>query len=501
MSVLKKNLSKNGGTLRRNLLLAMVAGSLLFSVGCRVGPQYSRPPVTTPATYKEVVGLRVQEGWKEAEPKDGVLRGDWWQIFGDAELNSLEDKLNRNNQNIAQSFQNYMAARALVRYAHAGLYPTVSVGPSASRSGTGPASTARASNSFSLSSYELPLDVSWQPDLFGRIRNTIREYANAAQVSAANLENERLSEQASLAEYLFELRGQDALQQLYDATVKSYTDTLKLTQGLVEIGINSPQDVAQAETNLRTAQANATSVGISRSQYQHAIALLIGQPASSFSMPVKALAAKPPVVPIGIPSQLLERRPDIAAAERTMAEANALIGVGKAAYYPTVSLSASGGTQSSSLSNLFTWPARFWSLGGSVSETLIDFGARHATVQQYQAEYDADVAGYRQTVLTAFREVEDYLAASRILATQTQQQALAIQSAQKYLDIATGRYQTGVDTYLNVLTAQNALLNNQLTQINLRTNQMTSSVQLIASLGGGWDVTKLPSEKDVQKRN
>jgi NodT family efflux transporter outer membrane factor (OMF) lipoprotein len=481
----------------------LVLAAILCTSACRVGPHYARPSVTTPDAFKEtpqVAQQRAQEGWKPAQPNDNAIRGDWWQILGDPELANLEEQLNANNQNIALAFQNYMAARALVRNARAALFPSIGIAPSASRSGTGPASTARASNSFSLSSYSLPLDVSWEPDLFGRIRNSITQAANSAQVSAATLANERLSEQASLAQYYFELRGQDALQQIYDATVKSYQETLKLTQSLVETGINSPQDVAQAETNLRNAQANATAIGISRAQYEHAIALLVGQPASSFSLPIRALSAKPPLVPAGIPSQLLERRPDIAAAERSMAAANALIGVGKAAWYPTVSLSASGGTQSSVLSSLFTWPARFWSLGGSVSETLIDFGARRSLIQEYEAEYRGDVASYRQTVLNAFREVEDYLASSRILVTQTEQQRLAVESAQRYLDIALARYQTGIDTYLNVLTAQNTLLSGQLTEVNLQISQMTSSVQLIAALGGGWNTTQLPSEKDVQRK-
>lgn len=485
----------------KTICLAIVtAVAALLLGGCRVGPTYAKPAVTTPPGYKELAALRAQEGWKEAEPKDGVIRGDWWQLFGDAELNKLEDQLNQNNQTIVVSFQNYMAARAVVRAVRSTLFPTVSVGPSVSHNYAGPGSTVRATGSFGQNSYELPLDVSWEPDVFGRIRNQVSEYANAAQVSAATLANVRLSEQASLAEFFFELRGQDAVQQLYDETVKSYEETLKLTQSLVETGINSPQDVAQAETNLRSARANATAIGIARAEYEHAIALLVGEPASSFSMEVRTVDITPPVVPIGVPSALLERRPDIAGAERTMAEANALIGVGRAAYFPTISLSAAGGTQSSAISNLFTWPARFWSLGGSVSETLLDFGERRATVQGYEAQYNADVANYRETVLNAFKEVEDYLAATRILASQLEQERLAVESARRYLDIAVARYQTGVDTYLNVLTAQNALLSNRLTQISARTNQMTSSVQLIAALGGGWNASQLPSEKDVKAR-
>lgn len=487
----------------RKIVILVVTALTCSSTACRVGPQYTRPSVATPPAYKETAQTaeqRKQEGWNQAKPNDGALRGDWWTIYNDEQLTRLEQQLNTNDQNIVQAFQNYMAARALVRNARSNLFPTVSVGPTASRQGIGPSSTARASNSISLSSYSLPLEVSWEPDLFGKVRNTITQYANAAQASAATLANERLSEQASLAEFLFELRGADALQQVYDSTVKSYEQTLELTRTLVETGIDSPQDVAQAETNLRAAQANATVVGVSRAQYEHAIALLVGQPASTFSIELSPLKARPPEVPLGLPSQLLERRPDIAAAERTMAEANALIGVGKAAYYPSVTLTASAGTQTNDLSNLLTWPARFWSLGGSVSETLLDFGARRATVQQYEAEYNADVAAYRQTVLTAFREVEDYLAASRLYATQAGQQKLAVDAAQRYLDIALARYQTGVDTYLNVLTAQNALLSDQLSQVNTHVSQMTSSVQLVAALGGGWSTAQLPSERTMHER-
>lgn len=483
---------------KTNVLFLSAVCAVLTS--CQVGPKYSKAPVATPASYKEVADLRAREGWKQAQPQDGSIRGDWWQVFNDPELNALEEQLNQKNQNVAVSFQNYMAARAFVRAVRSNLFPTVSVGASFAHTYAGPGSTVRAGNSFGQSSYELPLDVSWEPDLFGLVRNSIREYANAAQVSAATLANVRLSQQASVAEFLFELRGQDALEQLYAETVKSYEQTLKFTQSLVELGINSPQDVAQAETNLRTAQANATSIGIARAQYEHAIAVLIGQPASSFSVPAKSLETKPPVIPAGVPSQLLERRPDIAGAERTMAEANALIGVGKAAYYPTISLSGSAGTQTSAISSLLTWPARFWSLGGTVSETVLDFGARRATVQQYEAEYNADVANYRQTVLNAFREVEDYLASSRILAVQIEQQSQAIAASKQYLDIAQARYETGIDTHLNVLTAQDALLSNRLSEISERTNQMTASVQLVAALGGGWDVAQLASEKDVTSR-
>jgi NodT family efflux transporter outer membrane factor (OMF) lipoprotein len=411
-----------------------------------------------------------------------MLRGKWWQAFEDDELNALEEQLNINNQNIKQYFQNYMAARAVVRNAHASLYPSISFAPSLDLQGQGNQSTATATTSTTGSS------------------GTIREDANAAQVSAANLANETLSEQTSLAEYYFELRGQDALQELYDKTSATYRETLRLTQTLYRTGVDSEQDVAQAETNLRTAEANSSAVAITRGQYEHAIALLIGQAAGNFSVPVSPLDAEPPYIPIGVPSQLLERRPDIAAAERTMAEANALIGVGQAAYYPDISLTASTGTQSSDIARLLNLSTGFWSFGSSATETIFDAGARRATVQQYKAQYNADVAAYRQTVLNAFKEVEDYLIASRQLAEQEQRQQLAITSAQHYQRLALTRYKTGVDTYLNVLTAQNSVFNSQETEVSLRTSRMTAAVQLIAALGGGWNIADLPSEKEMSRK-
>lgn len=485
----------------RWLAAAAVSAVCVAAGGCRVGPKYARPDLATapPAVYKENQPGSTEaqaQGWKQANPQDTMIRGKWWEVFGDAELNQLEESLNINNQNIKQYFENYMAARAVARNARAGLYPTVKVDPSYSKGGTG----GNSSTASSGSSYDLQADVSWEPDLFGKLRNTLREYENAAQVSAANLANEQLSEQSSLAQYYFELRGQDALQQLYDDAVKAYQESLRLTQTLYRTGIDSEEDVAQAETNLREAEANAVSVGTTRAQYEHAIALLLGQAAGNFSIPVKALDAKPPQIPTGIPSQLLERRPDIAAAERTMAEANALIGVGKAAYYPTISLTFSGGTETSSLSKLLSYSSLFWSLGASASQTIFDAGARRATVQQYEAEYRADVASYRQTVLNAFKEVEDYLVSDRRLAEQIEREELAVKASQRYEAIAMKRYTTGIDTYLNVLTAQNNLLSTQQTLATLKTDRMTAAVQLIAALGGGWDASHLPGEKETARK-
>jgi NodT family efflux transporter outer membrane factor (OMF) lipoprotein len=495
--------------------LASVSGSLLIALaasGCNLAPKYSRPnlPTAPPTTYKENQPGSPQAqagGWKQADPRDAMVKGKWWEIFGDPELNALEESLNVDNQNIKQAFENYMAARAAVRSARSSLFPTISVAPSYNATATSGGSSNSTVGSTNIiggngfsATYELPLDVSWQPDLFGKVRNTIRVSANAAQVSAANLANEQLSEQASLAQYYFELRGQDSLQDLYNNTIKAYTESLRVTRTLFRTGIDSEQDVAQAETNLREAEANAVSVATTRAQYEHAIALLLGRAAGSFSMSVKPLTVAVPFIPTGVPSQLLERRPDVAAAERTVAEDNARIGIGKAAYYPSISLSSSGGSQTSEISKLVDYGSLFWSLGLSASETLFDFGARRATVQQYEAQYRADAVAYRQAVLNALKEVEDYLVASRQLAEQIQRQQLAVTAAQRYETLATKRYKTGIDTYLNVLTAQNNVLSTQQTLTSLKTQQMTSAVQLITALGGGWDLTELPGEKQVAQK-
>jgi NodT family efflux transporter outer membrane factor (OMF) lipoprotein len=484
---------------RRTAILCVASLPLLH--GCTVGPKYVRPNFQAPLAFKETADQVAPDGttWTAAKPQEAKLRGKWWEIYQEPELNALEDKLNDSNQNIAQAFHNLMAARAQVREARSSYSPTITTTPAYTRSRTSanvggqvPGNTNLNSNNF-----DLPFDVSWEPDVWGRIRNTVKEYANAAQVSAADLANERLTEQANLAEYYFELRGQDQLIQLYKQTIEAYQKSFDLTRVLGRTGIDNDQAVAEAELNLKTAEAAATNLGISRAQYEHAIALLIGQPASSFSMPSHPLTTAVPAIPLGVPSQLLQRRPDIAAAERTMSQANALIGVETAAFYPSFSISIEGGLESSAIKNWFTWPSRFFSLGPSATQTLFDGGLRRATVAQYKAQYDADVAGYRQTVLTAFQQTEDSLASERILARQLQQQEDVIKAAQHYYDLSVVRYRTGVDSYLNVFTAQSSLLSDQQSQVTLRVQQMTSSVELIEALGGGWDTTQLPSEKVV----
>jgi NodT family efflux transporter outer membrane factor (OMF) lipoprotein len=478
--------------------LAMATAASLLVAGCNFGPTYQKPQVLAPDAYKEA---SLSKDWKPADPQDAMLHGKWWEVFKEPELNHLEEQLNIDNQNIAQYFNNFVAARSQVAQTRASYWPTVSVGISGTRSRTPPlqSTTVAESIATTANTFQLPLSVSWQPDLFGRIRNSVKEYSAAAQVSAADLENERLSEQASLAEYYFELRGQDALIELYNKTVANYRETLELTQARQETGLVSDEDVASAEANLKSAEASATALANTRAQYEHAIALLIGKPASQFSLPERALTVDAPTIPVGLPSQLLERRPDIAASERTIAQANALIGIGKAAYFPTLSISAAGGTESPTWSNLYNWSNYYWSLGPSFSETVFDGGKNKATLVQYRAQYNGDVAKYRQTVLNAFKEVEDYLVSVRILSTQIRQQDDAIVSAQRYYNIANSRYETGLDTYLNVLSAQNTLLTDRQTAITLRVNRITASVQLIQALGGGWDSSQLPSDVQLKK--
>jgi NodT family efflux transporter outer membrane factor (OMF) lipoprotein len=493
-----------------------IAGLLL--AGCMVGPKYHQPAATVqppPAAYKELPTQAPDQGpWRVAQPQDEMLHGKWWEIYDDPELNALEDQLNVNNQNIKQSFENFMAARTLVAQARSQLFPTVGTTPSYQRTrnssnlngavsnsaGSGTGATVTPSSGKALNIFSLPAQVSWEPDLWGRVRNTIRENQYNAQLSAADLENVRLTEQASLASFFFELRGQDALLKIYKETIEADQRSVDLTRARYETGVDDMISLVQAENALQNAESAGTNLGIARAQFEHAIAVLIGKSPAEFSVPEKPLNATPPTVPVGVPSQLLERRPDIAASERAMAAANAQIGIAYAAYYPALTLSAGGGFESSKVSDLLTWPSRFWSVGASLSETIYDAGLRRATVNQFIATYNADVAGYRQTVLTAFQQVEDNLAAERILSKQIEQQQDAVQSAQKYLELAMARYETGVDQYLNVLVAQTTLLSDQQQLAALRTQSMTASVQLVEALGGGWDLSQLPTPAQVSQK-
>jgi NodT family efflux transporter outer membrane factor (OMF) lipoprotein len=490
----------------------LIAAFLL--AGCMVGPKYHPPTATVeppPVAYKELPTQGPESGpWKVAQPSDQMLHGKWWEIYNDPELNALEEQLNTNNQTIKQSYENYMEARTLIQQARSQLYPTIGTTPSYTRTrssaniaggvvATGATGTSNAGSGRTLNLFSLPGDISWEPDLWGRVRNTIRENQYNAQLSAGDLENVRLTEQASLASFFFELRGQDALQKIFDDTIEADKRTVQLSRDRYETGVDDLISLVQAENALQNAQAAATNLGVARAQFEHAIAVLVGKVPADLSIPVKPLNTTAPAVPVGVPSQLLERRPDVAASERNMASANAQIGIATAAYYPTITLSASGGFESSAVKNLLTWSSRFWSVGPSLSETIYDAGLRRATVNQFIALYNGNVANYRQTVLTAFQQVEDNLAAERILSKQILEQQDAVQSAQKYLELAIARYETGVDQYLNVLVAQTTLLTDQQTLASLRTQSMTSSVQLVEALGGGWDVSQLPTPAQVSK--
>lgn len=507
--------------------------SLCALTGCTVGPKYHAPVTQAPAGYKESPDNFKEAGagpWTVAQPADAKLRGDWWTIFNDPELNTLEEQLNINNYNIKVYFEDLMQARALIHEARAQYFPTIGVAPDFSRQrsaggfvATGTAgtvgtttttvaggttgsgsttgtNTAAATSGRQVSIYSLPAEASWEPDLWGKVRNEVHEAEYAAQVSAADLQNERLTEQANLAAYFFEVHGQDALMQLYAATVEADQKALDLTKALYETGQDDYISVVEAQNTLQTAQASATNLGVLRAQYEHAIATLVGKPASSFSIPVRPISTAPPPIPIGLPSQLLQRRPDIAGAERVMAEANAEIGIATAAYYPNITLSGSFGTEASAIASLFDWSSRVWSVGTSISETVWEGGLRRATINQYIATYNADLASYRQTVLNAFQQVEDYLAAVRILSGQIEQQRQVVASAQQALNLEIGRYETGIDPYVDVVTLQTTVLTDQQLLLNLQIEQMTNAVELIAALGGGWDNSQMPTPAQLAAR-
>lgn len=474
--------------------------------GCTVGPAYHRPGTDTPQAYKELTAAQFKDtdGWKVAVPQDAAIRGQWWELFGDPQLKALEEQVKSSNQTVAAAYASFMQARALVRQAQAQYWPTLTVGASVTRShqpAIGLAANAAAANGSGAGTgneFSLPFDASWTPDLWGRVRNLVKGNIAAAQASAADLANAQLTAEAELAVDYFQLRTQDQLIALTNATAKAYSQSLDYNRAQFETGIGSDEAVAQAQVQLQTTLAEATNLGIARAQYEHAIAVLVGKPASTFSLPVATMAVQPPAVPLGVPSQLLERRPDVAADERLMAQSNAQIGVAEAAYFPSLTLSASAGFESTTAANWLTWPARFWSVGPSLSETIFDGGLRSATVAQYRAAYDQAVATYRQTVLTAFQQVEDNLASLRILSQEIQQQDLAVTFSQRYLNLATDRYRLGLDPYLDVITAQTSLFSNQQTSVTLRLQQLTASVQLIEGLGGGWDSSQLPTSGDIR---
>ena len=466
---------------RFKYLLSLLALGALAA--CTVGPDYVRPTAPVPVAFKE------NQGWKIAQPGEGKLVQDWWRLFNDPQLTALEEQVVISNQNLIAAEAQVRQAKALVQAARAAYFPTLTVGPSVTRSqGSANLSSGIGSRS---TEYSLPVDFSWEADVWGRIRRTVEANRDTAQASEADLAAARLSAQSDLAQDYFLLRTQDLQKELMDQTVASFQKALDLTRNRYQSGVAAQSDLLLAETQLKTAKAQAIDLDVVRTQLEHAIALLAGKPASSFTLAPAPFAAVFPQIPSGLPSQLLERRPDIASAERHMAAANAQIGVAQAAYYPSVSLSASAGFQAAGIANWFTWPSRFWALGPAISETLFDGGLRRAQTEQARAAYDGTVAAYRQTVLTGFQEVEDNLAALRVLEAEARAQDDADQASRDSLAVTLNQYRAGIISYINVTVAQSTELANERTAVGILGRRLTSSVLLIKALGGGWDAAAL----------
>ena len=474
--------------------LAALAATFM-TAGCMVGPKYRKPDVPVTPAFKEPL----PDGWKQAQPNDGKIGSKWWEMYNDPQLTALEEQVVISNQNVLAFEAHYREARAAVRVARSALFPTVSVAPSITRSRTNGGYTSGGGSAASgqRTLYSFPVDLSWEADIWGGIRRSITSASAQARATAADLANATLSYQSELAEDYFLLHGVDGDIDLLQRTVQLYRDYLKLTQDRFAAGVAADLDVAQAESQLESARSQLINLGVARARYEHAIAVLTGKPPAALGIGAMVLKAAPPPVPVAVPSTLLERRPDIAAQERLMAAANEQIGIAKAAFYPTVALGGSAGFQSSSVTTWLSWPSRLFSIGPSLAETIFDAGKRRATVAQFQAAYDATVAAYRQTVLTSFRQVEDALATQRILQQQSAPVDQSVKSAQRALDISTAQYKAGTAGYLTVLTAQSTLLSVQRTQVDLLTDRLTASVQLVVSLGGGWDASQLPSARDV----
>jgi NodT family efflux transporter outer membrane factor (OMF) lipoprotein len=459
-----------------------------------VGPDYLKPSALMTLTYKEAPPPG--DGWKIAQPSDQLSRGNWWEMFGDPQLNALAEQVAIANQDLKVAEARLREARALIRFNRAAEFPTISTGAGIS-SIQESANRPFATGSFpSSGDFLLSFDLSYELDLWGRVRRTVAAAREEAQATAADLETARLSLQAELAMDYFQLRSADALQQVLNDTVKAYADFLQLTVNRFEGGAAPKSDVAQAQTQLETTRVQATDIAVQRAQFEHAIAVLIGQPPATFSLPSAPLNLQPPAIPVGLPSQLLERRPDIAATERRVAEANEQIGIARAAYFPTVMLNASTGFEGASIGNVLMGSSLLWAVGMSLTQTLFDAGRRDATSDAAIANYDATVATYRQTTLTAFQQVEDNLAALRVLMQEAEEQLRAVAAAQEFLQLATNRYRGGVDTYLQVVTAQTSVLTNELNAVNILLRRMNASVLLLKALGGGWQVADLPSLAD-----
>jgi NodT family efflux transporter outer membrane factor (OMF) lipoprotein len=452
--------------------------------GCAVGPNYTRPTTEVPLDYKEA------GHFKEAQPSDAIAKGKWWEIFNDPQLNALEEQINVSNQSLKAAQEQFLEARAALRIARAGYYPNVSVSPSATGIRQSQTKVFKPSV-ITYSDYLIPVDTSWEPDVWGRVRRSVESARSQAQASAADLANVSLSLRAELAMNYFQLRGLDSEKQLLDSTVESYEKALDLTESRFKGGVASAVDVAQAQTQLETTRAQDQDVEVQRAALEHAIAVLLGKPPAEFSQPASPLSGPPPAIPPGLPSELLERRPDIAAAERRVEGANAEIGVAKSAYFPVFSLTGSGGFESQAISALLSGPSGFWSLAGSAAESIIDGGQRRGVSEQARAAYRQSVDNYRQTTLSAFQDVDDNLAALRILEQEAKTQEGAVAAAQHSLDLSNTRYKGGVANYLEVTTAQSAALGDEVTAVDILTRRVVASVLLIKALGGGWDASQI----------
>lgn len=466
--------------------VSIAAVCLLFA-GCAVGPRYSRPPAPAPTDFKET-----PPNWKQAQPSNQVQRGKWWEIYQDPELNALEEKVSVSNQSLKAAQAQFDQARALLRYYRADLYPTVNVGASATRerfSSNRPLSNSTISGT--TNDLILRADMAYEPDVWGRVRSNVAAYRANAQTSFADLESVSLSLHSELATDYFQARELDAEAQLLDSTVGSYEKALELTQNRYQGGVASQVDVAQAQTQLETARAQDIDVKAARTQFEHAIAVLIGEPASSYSLPVSALNTIPPVIPPGLPSQLIERRPDVAASERQMAAANANIGVVRALYFPLFNFPPTAGFESTDITKWLTGPSGFASVGISAVVTAFDVGRRRAANDQARAAYNQAVANYQQSVLTAYQEVEDNLAELRLLEQEAATQAAAVAAAEHSLALSQNRYQGGVTGYLEVTTAQTVALADERAAVQIAGRRMVDSVLLIKALGGGFDAASL----------
>jgi NodT family efflux transporter outer membrane factor (OMF) lipoprotein len=502
--------------------LLLMSGLALAA--CNLAPHYDPPKLDTGDKFKEAVHIdAAAEGWRIADPRDAQLRGKWWEIYGDQTLNDLEERVANSNQSVIAAEANYRASQALVQQAQSAFFPTLSLDPSATRArssasvetlngtsvgattgtpttGTGttttgtPTATATTGTLSTLAPhtiYTLPVEASYQVDLWGSVRNNVAENRANARASAAQLVNTLLSTQTTLAQDYFQLRIADEERRVLDNTLEDFRTNLHLVQVLYKNGLDSEEDIAQAETQVKSAEAQATDLGVTRATFEHAIGVLIGVPPSSFSLPYVNFNQTLPPIPVdGVPANLLERRPDIAAAERQAASANAQIGVARAAFFPTLSLSAEAGYESTAISQLFKWPNSFWSVGPDLAQVLFDGGLRRAETAQARAQFDAAAANYRQTVLSALQGVEDNLASLRILTEELKQQHEAAVAAKRAVELSVVRFQQGVDSYINVITAQNAFLTARETEVQLQLRQLTASVNLINNLGGGWSTSQ-----------